>query len=124
MSPVQSVTYLSGSDLSRMAEGAGFEPAIRFWRIHTFQACAFNHSATPPDCLRPPESLSESGARPFWKAPNLTEGPSGRKQIHGPPGTRNPGILHVFHRVEDNLELSTTNRRWFVVRTNPESTVI
>ena len=31
-----------------MAEEEGFEPSIRFWRIHTFQACAFNHSATPP----------------------------------------------------------------------------
>ena len=31
-----------------MAEGEGFEPSIPFWGIHTFQACAFNHSATPP----------------------------------------------------------------------------
>ena len=28
------------------AERKGFEPSIRFWRIHTFQACAFDHSAT------------------------------------------------------------------------------
>ena len=31
------------------AERAGFEPAIRFRRIHTFQACSFNHSDTSPD---------------------------------------------------------------------------
>lgn len=30
-----------------MAEREGFEPSIRC-RIHTFQACAFNHSATSP----------------------------------------------------------------------------
>src|SRR5690554_2290421 len=29
-----------------LAERKGFEPSIRFWRIHTFQACAFDHSAT------------------------------------------------------------------------------
>ena len=26
----------------------GFEPMIHFWRIHTFQACAFDHSAISP----------------------------------------------------------------------------
>ena len=26
----------------------GFEPTIPFWGIHTFQACAFDHSATSP----------------------------------------------------------------------------
>ena len=31
-----------------MAEREGFEPSIRGYRIHTFQACAFNHSATSP----------------------------------------------------------------------------
>ena len=36
-----------------MAEGVGFEPTIRFWRIHTFQACAFDHSATPPAPVTP-----------------------------------------------------------------------
>ena len=30
----------------------GFEPTIRGYRIHTFQACAFDHSATAPHaCL-------------------------------------------------------------------------
>ena len=31
-----------------LAEKEGFEPSIRF-RIHTFQACAFDHSATSPN---------------------------------------------------------------------------
>ncbi len=31
-----------------MAEGVGFEPTIRVHRIHALQACAFDHSATPP----------------------------------------------------------------------------
>ena len=31
------------------AERRGFEPLIRFWRIHAFQACLFNHSSTFPD---------------------------------------------------------------------------
>ncbi len=31
-----------------MAERGGFEPPIRYKRIHTFQACAFDHSATSP----------------------------------------------------------------------------
>ena len=31
-----------------VAEQEGFEPSIRGYRIHTFQACAFDHSATAP----------------------------------------------------------------------------
>ncbi len=27
----------------------GFEPMNRFWRLHTFQACAFDHSAISPN---------------------------------------------------------------------------
>ena len=35
-----------------MAEREGFEPSIRFCRILTFQASAFDHSATAPHfCL-------------------------------------------------------------------------
>ncbi len=30
------------------AEREGFEPSIPLWSIHTFQACAFDHSATSP----------------------------------------------------------------------------
>ena len=33
-----------------VAERQGFEPWIRFWRILTFQASAFDHSATAPHC--------------------------------------------------------------------------
>ena len=29
-----------------LAERKGFEPSIRYKRIHAFQACALNHSAT------------------------------------------------------------------------------
>ena len=32
----------------QMAEREGFEPSIRFCRILTFQASAFDHSATAP----------------------------------------------------------------------------
>ena len=34
--------------MSVFAERGGFEPPIRFWRIHAFQACLFNHSSTFP----------------------------------------------------------------------------
>src|SRR3569623_1117309 len=36
--------------LRSLAEREGFEPSIRFWRILTFQASAFDHSATAPQC--------------------------------------------------------------------------
>ena len=34
-----------------MAEREGFEPSVRFWRTLTFQASAFDHSATAPHAL-------------------------------------------------------------------------
>ncbi len=34
-----------------MAEREGFEPSVRFWRTLTFQASAFDHSATAPRAL-------------------------------------------------------------------------
>jgi hypothetical protein len=36
-----------------VAEREGFEPSIRFCRILTFQASAFDHSATAPHRTRP-----------------------------------------------------------------------
>ena len=36
---------------NRLAEREGFEPSIRFCRILTFQASAFDHSATAPHAL-------------------------------------------------------------------------
>ena len=39
-----------------MAERAGFEPAVRFWRTHAFQACTFDRSVTSP-C---PQSLGRA----------------------------------------------------------------
>ena len=34
--------------LLSIAERKGFEPLKRFRRLHTFQACAFDHSAISP----------------------------------------------------------------------------
>ena len=34
------------STLFVFAERTGFEPVRRFWRLHAFQACLFNHSST------------------------------------------------------------------------------
>ncbi len=31
-----------------LAEREGFEPSIRFWRTHAFQACLFSHSSISP----------------------------------------------------------------------------
>lgn len=31
-----------------MAEKAGFEPAVRYYRTHAFQACTFSRSVTSP----------------------------------------------------------------------------
>ena len=31
-----------------VAERGGFEPPIRFWRIHAFQACLLSHSSISP----------------------------------------------------------------------------
>ncbi len=36
------------SRIKKSAERQGFEPWIPFWSIHTFQACAFDHSAISP----------------------------------------------------------------------------
>src|SRR5690606_40284616 len=35
--------------IQNLADRGAFEPPIRYSRIHAFQACAFNHSATCPD---------------------------------------------------------------------------
>jgi hypothetical protein len=42
-----------------MAEREGFEPSIRFWRILTFQASAFDHSATAPHVLEEAHLVGE-----------------------------------------------------------------
>ena len=47
----------SGS-LGITAERGGFEPPIRFWRIHAFQACLFSHSSISPSAF-----LSKSGCK-------------------------------------------------------------
>ena len=42
-----------------LAEREGFEPSIRYKRIHTFQACSLSHSDTSPESIN---SLSTSCA--------------------------------------------------------------
>ena len=49
-------------DLQDFAERGGFEPPIRFWRIHAFQACLLSHSSTSPDVYRL-HRLLNSGAK-------------------------------------------------------------
>ena len=34
--------------VEKLAMKEGFEPSKRYKRLHTFQACAFSHSATSP----------------------------------------------------------------------------
>src|SRR6266571_5674150 len=36
------------AEIESLAERAGFEPAVRFWRTHAFQACTFDRSVTSP----------------------------------------------------------------------------
>jgi hypothetical protein len=43
------------------AEREGFEPSIRYERIHAFQACAFNHSAISPIVDSVPGVLEAEG---------------------------------------------------------------
>ena len=50
-----------------MAEREGFEPSIRFCRILTFQASAFDHSATAPHCAGKVGALT--ARPPFRKVP-------------------------------------------------------
>ena len=56
--------------------GGGIRTRDTVSRIHTFQACAFNHSATPPQALSPRESAVFSSrlcARPCPPARNRPE---------------------------------------------------
>ena len=48
---------------NQMAEREGFEPSIRFCRILTFQASAFDHSATAPHALEGGSSSGRAGAQ-------------------------------------------------------------
>ena len=56
MSTAGSSSIMNGD----VAEREGFEPSIRFWRILTFQASAFDHSATAPHAL---EGVRPSGMK-------------------------------------------------------------
>lgn len=65
-----------------MAEREGFEPSIRFCRILTFQASAFDHSATAPHAL---EATRPSGgvarAQAGWIAGRREDGHGGAMTI-------------------------------------------
>ncbi len=60
-----------------VAEREGFEPSIRFWRILTFQASAFDHSATAPHVL---EGVRTSRAA---AVPQGRLGAFGRRDLKG-----------------------------------------
>ena len=58
-----------------LAEREGFEPSIRGYRIHTFQACSFNHSDTSPrisnaimNLIPQDGSIRACGPNPFGAA--------------------------------------------------------
>ena len=55
--------------MARVAEREGFEPSIRFCRILTFQASAFDHSATAPHLLWKGAHLGSLGAAGKLAAP-------------------------------------------------------
>src|SRR5687768_8436883 len=70
---------------AKLAEREGFEPSIRFCRILTFQASAFDHSATAPHALEEAASSKTErqgqarrrARRSFWRAPRPSR--SGRR---------------------------------------------
>ena len=43
-----------------VAEGVGFEPTVRLRRTHALQACALDHSATPPGQITSHITCSET----------------------------------------------------------------
>ncbi len=47
------IFYAQFTIIPALAEGEGFEPSKCFKHLHAFQACAFNHSATPPYDAQP-----------------------------------------------------------------------
>src|SRR5690606_18936846 len=66
-----------------MADRGGFEPPIRYERIHAFQACAFNHSATCP-VFGSLCQLKAKRSPPFYqKWRTLAQGASGRTRPDG-----------------------------------------
>ncbi len=54
-------------DYASMAERAGFEPAVRYERTHTFQACSFSRSDTSPggktECCRQARGRGRQGGK-------------------------------------------------------------
>ena len=63
-----------------MADGVGFEPTIPDHRIHTFQACAFDRSATHP--LEPDYVATgpqRANPRPPRRRRHPLQAPAGRR---------------------------------------------
>jgi peptidylprolyl isomerase len=54
-----------------LAEREGFEPSIRFCRILTFQASAFDHSATAPQSLIVPRDMNQATTKSPWNEARL-----------------------------------------------------
>ncbi len=50
------------------AERMGFEPMMRFRRIHAFQACAFDHSATSPVSFQAQDESNYQAAKVIKKS--------------------------------------------------------
>ena len=48
-----------------MAEREGFEPSVRFWRTHTFQACSFDRSDTSPEEYRTARAWEPRDAKDY-----------------------------------------------------------
>ena len=55
-----------------MAERVGFEPTNTFWVLLTFQASAFDHSATSPRGRK--GTGADSGDQIYWRTAALFEG--------------------------------------------------
>ncbi len=60
---IQPLCHLSGFERQKMAERQGFEPWIRFWRIHDFQSCSFGqlgHLSVFSGCNQQRKSITEN----------------------------------------------------------------
>ena len=79
-----------------LAVREGFEPSIRGYRIHAFQACSFNHSDTSPGTCQPitaGKARNPTQSRPTSQS-LFQRGPLGRRHgIGAKIAHRKNGIL-------------------------------